>query len=303
MPAVSIILPTFDRLGYLRETVAAVFAQSFTDWELIIGDDGSDEPTRAYLRGLGADPRVRTLWLDHAGSPAAARNAALRVARGEYVAFLDSDDLWEPDKISRQLAALRTPPGFAWCYTGFTRIDAAGVVLADEVARRWSPYTGAIFEHILRGEASIRTPSVLAARTLIEAAGAFDETIRACEDFDLWLRLALRAEVVLVDAPLVRVRVAAGSYSEQWEHVLIDQVRSIEKLQTIAEARWRGALRRQRARHSIALAREYAARGRHAAMLSTLAHTMPYAWPYPHSWFGALKALLQPLRSRRGLPS
>ena len=101
MPVVSIILPTFNRAAYLRETVASVFAQSWTDWELIISDDGSDEATRAFIHTLEADERVRVVWSPHSGIPAVTRNSALRVARGEYVAFLDADDLWDPAKLAR----------------------------------------------------------------------------------------------------------------------------------------------------------------------------------------------------------
>ncbi len=116
--SVSIILPTFGRLEYLRATVASVYRQTLQDWELIIADDGSDAETRAYLRTLEADSRVRLLWLTHTGIPAVVRNGALREARGEYVAFLDSDDLWAPEKLSRQVAMLRSRPLCGWCYNG-----------------------------------------------------------------------------------------------------------------------------------------------------------------------------------------
>src|SRR5580698_5420059 len=116
-PVVSIILPTFERLQYLRATVASVYRQTVQDWELIVADDGSETETRAYLRTLEADSRVKLLWLEHTGIPAIVRNAALHAARGEYVAFLDSDDLWTPEKLSQQLALLRSRPGCGWCYT------------------------------------------------------------------------------------------------------------------------------------------------------------------------------------------
>ncbi|HYM28419.1 MAG TPA: glycosyltransferase family 2 protein, partial [Steroidobacteraceae bacterium] len=82
-------MPTFDRLQFLPPAIGSVFAQTLTDWELIIADDGSGEDTRAYLRSL-TDPRVRVLWMAHSGRPGVMLNAALRAARGEYVAFLDS---------------------------------------------------------------------------------------------------------------------------------------------------------------------------------------------------------------------
>jgi glycosyltransferase involved in cell wall biosynthesis len=91
-PFVSVVLPTFNRLGFLRQAVDCVFAQTFTDWELIIADDGSDEITRRYLCSLECNTSVSVLLLAHSGCPAKVRNAALRAARGTYVAFLDSYD-------------------------------------------------------------------------------------------------------------------------------------------------------------------------------------------------------------------
>ena len=176
-PLVSIILPTFGRLEYLRPTVASVYRQTLRDWELIVADDGSDAETRGYLRTLETDSRVTLLWLAHTGSPAIVRNAALRVARGEYVAFLDSDDLWAPEKLSRQVALLRSRPMCGWCYTAVSHIDGGGQTLTEPVFGPWLPCDGAVFERLVTGPVVIRTPSVLAARELVARAGGFDETI------------------------------------------------------------------------------------------------------------------------------
>ena len=92
MPGVSVILPAFDRLVFLEAAVDSVLAQTYADWELVIADDGSAPQTRAYLQGVH-DARVRILWLAHCGNPGRVRNAALAVATGRYVAFLDSEDV------------------------------------------------------------------------------------------------------------------------------------------------------------------------------------------------------------------
>src|SRR5471030_100631 len=138
-PVVSIILPTFNRLRFLRPAVDSVLAQTFADWQLIIADDGSDEATRRYLRALDRHGRVSLIWLAHSGIPAIVRNAALRQARGDYVAFMDSDDLWSPEKLQRQLESLQQRPGCRWSYTAFSQIDEFGVPLAEEATRRWVP--------------------------------------------------------------------------------------------------------------------------------------------------------------------
>ena len=132
---ISIILPTFNRLEYLRLTLESVFAQTFEDWELIVADDGSDVATREYLGALAGAHRIKRVWLSHTGNPAAVRNAALREARGDYVAFLDSDDLWAPRKLESQMALLRQRRGRQWSYTAFTRVDRRGVPLPEESGR------------------------------------------------------------------------------------------------------------------------------------------------------------------------
>src|ERR1700722_1926163 len=124
-PAVSIILPTFDRLAFLPAAIASAFAQTFTDWELIVADDGSSADTRTYLKTLNDPPQVKVLWLSHSGKPAVVRNAALREARGEFVAFLDSDDIWLPKKLETQIASLRRHAQRKWSYTRFVLVGEA----------------------------------------------------------------------------------------------------------------------------------------------------------------------------------
>src|SRR5262245_25447599 len=136
MPAVSVILPTFNRPKYLRAAIESVFNQTFADWELIVADDGSGEETRSYLLGL-AQTRVRTLWLPHTGNPSRVRNAAIKVAGGRYLAFLDSDDVWAPAKLTRQMAALEAHPDRLWSYTGCDRIDEDGRPLGGAGSDAW----------------------------------------------------------------------------------------------------------------------------------------------------------------------
>src|SRR5689334_2783621 len=124
-PLVSVVIPTYNRLAFLREAVDSVLAQTFRDWELIIADDGSTDGTPEAMARL-ADPRVRVISLEHSGNPGRVRNAAIALARGRYVAFLDSDDWWEREKLSLQVEALRTRPSCLWSYTGIRRVDEYG---------------------------------------------------------------------------------------------------------------------------------------------------------------------------------
>lgn len=292
-PLVSIILPTFGRLRYLRPTVDSVYSQTLHDWELIIADDGSDEETQTYLRTLGTDSRVKLVWLTHTGVPAIVRNAALREACGKYVAFLDSDDLWSPEKLARQVATLRSRPGCGWCYTALSHIDGSGQPLIEPVFGAWLPFEGAVFERLVTGPVAIRTPSVLATRELIVQTGAFDETIRSGEDYDLWLRLALASEVALLDEPLVHVRRHDANHSRDWELAFAGRDHSLTKLQGRVGDHRRALLRAERIRNAMTLAATHASLGNRARALRALYRALPYSWNSPLWWLALVKAPLR----------
>ena len=294
VPSISIVIPTYGRVQLLREALASVHAQTLADWELIIADDGSDQETRSYLHAVEAEGRARLIWLSHTGNPAIVRNAAVRVAIGKFVAFLDSDDLWLPRKLSTQLEALRAHPDCGWSYTAFTNVDAGGRPLSADAARAWVPYQGAIFEQVVKGEASIRTPSVVALRELVAQAGGFDEAVRSGEDYDLWMRLALRSRVVVVNEPLVRVRHHDRHHSEDWESALIGRDHSLRKMQSVAEPRWRPLLAKQRATNSLNRAATHLRLKHYAAAGAVLRAGLPLYWRYPRSWLGLAKAAARP---------
>lgn len=205
MPTVSVILPTFNRTKFLRAAIESVYAQTYLDWELIIADDGSGEDTRTYLRSI-TTPQVRTIYLEHSGNPSRVRNSAIAAAKGRYLAFLDSDDVWSPSKLEAQIKALRDYPERHWSYTACDRIDESGQPLINERLRALVLQEGWIFESLLKLEISIAMPTVVAARDLVEKVGGFDEQQRFGEFHDLVLRLALRSQVVVLRESLCSVR-------------------------------------------------------------------------------------------------
>jgi len=294
-PAVSILMPTFDRPQFLAATLASVFAQTLGDWELIIADDGSAEETRRYLGAL-SDPRVRVLWLTHSGRPAVALNAALRAARGEYVAFLDSDDLWLPRKLETQLAALRGNPQRRWSCTAFNLIDADG---APRPGRSTCPaFAGRVRERLLT-DVVIAMPTVIAARSLLREVGPLDEELTMCYDDELWLRLAAASELDGIDEPLTLVRrhgMHGGSDILAWG----DRRRVVEKALRAApgDGPFVAMLREQRALLSAGLARSHVLYGRRRDALHTLAASAPYSWRYRRWWRPALGAAARALTPR-----
>ncbi len=204
-PVVSIILPTYNRLEYLKEAVESVRAQTFTSWELIVVDDGSTDASVAWIEALG-DARVTVLAHDHTANKSRLRNAGLARARAEWIAFIDSDDRWLPQKLERQLVFHAANRGVRWSYTGRVMIDADGNLMPAVLFKPWMPHSGRILERVLSLDANIALPSVMAERALLNEVDGFDEARGSAEDYDLWVRLAERCECGVLDDPLLEVR-------------------------------------------------------------------------------------------------
>ena len=283
-PAVSIVLPTFNRLKFLRKAVDSIFEQSFLDWELIIADDGSDSETAAFLATLVNPPRVRLLRLQHTGNPSAARNAALREARGKYIAFLDSDDLWLPQKLERQLRAMAADPVRRWCYTALSRVDADGNLLPSEAARRRVLHGGAVLEKLLTLEIAVATPCVIAERALIQQAGGFDEEQKYFEEYDLWQRLSLISDVIALEEPLALVRNHQEHYSNDRVGVCIARLRLLNKLPLPESETYHMILRLERAKTAASLAAAYANNGQLRDTFKMLWRSRECAWQGRQWW-------------------
>jgi hypothetical protein len=300
-PSVSVILPTFNRLKYLRCAIESVFAQTLADWELVIADDGSEEEVRAYLRRLRSEPRVSVIWLPHSGNPAAVRNCAMRRARGDYFAFLDSDDEWLPAKLERQVAALRASAGRRWSYTGSVIIDANGEPCAPAVVPR--PHRGAILELLLQHQVSIWTPTVVVERRLVMEVGGFDERLLLFEDCDLWVRLGCRSEIDLVDEPLARVRRSHDQHHGEADHgdaMRAGRHRTLEKVRRLKTSpRVHSLVERLFAHSTLEQASLRADADRPAAAMILL-RGCAASWRCMQWWTGLARLLLK-LAAPRGL--
>jgi glycosyltransferase involved in cell wall biosynthesis len=297
-PIVSIVMPTFNRLQFLPATVESVFAQTVQEWELIVADDGSDQDVLDYLTTLQSDERVRILRLRHSGNPGKSRNAGIAVARAALVAFHDSDDLWQPHKLERQIARLRAEPECGWNYTGFIIVDAEGVPLPSERNRPWTPHRGQIFKETVRGTASIRTPAVVASTNLVREVGGFDEAMDCAEDYDLWIRLALRSPASVIDEPLVRVRRHAGNDNREVSRAYVARDYSLCKLARQLGGAQRALLAEERSRNALAQAAETAARGGRWRALAPVGKSLSFSWRYPRWWYGAARAVARACLAR-----
>ena len=204
-PTVSVIIPTFNRWPLVGDAIDSVLAQSYGDFEVIVVDDGSTDDTVKQLSRFGS--RLRVLRQPNRGV-SAARNLAARHARGNYLAFLDSDDLWLTEKLAIQTAFMEQNPAVRICQT--EEIWIRNGVRVNPKAKHRKP-SGNIFIPSL--ELCLVSPSaVMLTRKLFERVGGFDESLPVCEDYDLWLRIAVDQPFSLIDAALVIKR---GGHADQ----------------------------------------------------------------------------------------
>lgn len=213
---VSVVVPAFDSARTLREALESVWQQDYEPLEVLVVDDASRDGTPELLREL-ARPDLRVLRFQENRGPAAARNAALRVARGLYVAFLDADDAWLPGKLRSQVEAIESDPSVVLvsCDSRYEHLD--GEPIRRSHAAR-PPACGEDAWKTLLAYNFAPTPTVLAKRSDLLAAGGFDESLDFGEDLDLWIRLALRGKVVVLDELLVRIREWHGSLTRRKGH-------------------------------------------------------------------------------------
>lgn len=204
-PFVSVILPTYNRYARVGRAIDSVLSQTYSHYELIVVDDGSTDNTPALLRRYGN--RINIIRQKNRGV-SAARNAGIRSASGDLIALLDSDDYWLPKKLAVQIAFFLSQPDALICQTEEVWIRN-GKRLNPK--KRHQKFSGMIFEKTL--PLCLVSPSaVMIRKSLFKEVGLFDETMPACEDYDLWLRITWKYPVHLIDTPLI---VKQGGHADQ----------------------------------------------------------------------------------------
>jgi glycosyltransferase involved in cell wall biosynthesis len=220
-PLVSVIVPVFDRAGCLGRALASALAQGYRPLELVVIDDGSTDATASVIdewRALAAHAEHGAvnfvgLHQDNLGV-SAARNAGIRAAHGEWIALLDSDDEWRPEKLARQMAHFAEHPGLRIGQTGEIWIRRGQRVNAPERLRKAA---GDLFAASL-DHCAISPSAAVMRRDLLDEVGLFDESYPACEDYELWLRIACWHAVGLLDEPLL---VKYGGHEDQLSTTVI----------------------------------------------------------------------------------
>lgn len=240
-PAVSVVIPAYNAAWCVRTAVDSVLAQSCRDFEVIVVDDGSTDDTARVLASYGE--RIRVVTKPNGGL-SSARNAGIDAARGTFVAFLDADDRWFPDKLARQLALMAQRPTLAFCSTAARVEDPDGRAINEwRCIHCDQPTLEAIFgaNAFVAGSGS----AVLARREALTRAGPFDESLRSLEDIDMWMRLAAIGEYACVDEPLAVILRHPDSMSRNLDVMREAAIRVMRQNRHLLPHDKRGAFWRQ----------------------------------------------------------
>jgi glycosyltransferase involved in cell wall biosynthesis len=211
-PLISVIIPTYNRLTQLQEALLSVKAQDYKNFEIIVVDDGSTDGTAAWL----GEQQVSSLIIRHTGFPGLVRNKGARLAKGEYLCFLDSDDVWKEQKLTRQVDFFRHHPQIVVCHTReiWKRNGKIISQVSQDHARQGNIFPDALKKCIIGPSTVMILPSVFF------NLGAFREDLEIAEDYELWLRLTARFEIGYIEEPLVEKRAGhGGELSGKYGHI------------------------------------------------------------------------------------
>jgi glycosyltransferase involved in cell wall biosynthesis len=228
-PRVSVIVPAYNAAVYLPYAIDSVLAQTYSDWEIVIVDDGSSDHTRALVDSYRPklQDRLQYIHQPNRGLPAA-RNAGIRAARGEFIALLDADDVWLPHRLERGVPIMDADPNAGLVHARVVRINAQGTITGQlKVEPKYM--SGRIARHIYTRRAHVVCPTVLFRNSCLQTAGWFDEAMQATEDRDLWFRIALRYKVAYIDEVLAYYRLSPSSMTSNLDRLLKGQLYFVAK--------------------------------------------------------------------------
>lgn len=264
-PLVTVVMPTFNRGELLAEAVRSVIAQTYQHWELILVDDGSTDGSIAPLEALD-EPRLRIVRQPHCGRVARLRNLGAAAGSGDYIAFLDSDDLWLPRRLERQFAGL-AGSGAAWCCSNAGVIDRSGKRIPLKHGR-FEAASGRIARALLLEETAAFVITLLVPRSLFDRVGGFDEQFLRYEDLDLAVRLAETADAIALGDVLALNREHSGRMTRHIGFAHEQAALVYEKaLKRGVDPDLAPLLRKRRAAHLTGAARERLERGNIGASL------------------------------------
>lgn len=207
-PLISVVIPAYNCEKTIQATLNSVCQQTYTALEIIVINDGSTDDTLGILNAF-QDSRLKVLTYDNSGA-SISRNRGISAANGDFIAFVDADDIWLPDKLAEQLAALQQASQSAVAYSWTNYIDEAGKFLRSGYHCR---YSGNVYQRLLKGSFLESGSNPLIRRIALKTVGGFDESLKTCEDWELWIRLASHYEFAMVPQVHVNYRITTSSKS------------------------------------------------------------------------------------------
>ncbi len=226
---ISVIVPTYNCARFLPESLGSVLSQTYDFYETIVVDDGSTDNTKAVLNPFMQ--KIKYIHLEQNRGLPAARNAGIQSAQGKYIAFLDADDLWLPEKLQTDRESFNKYPDVGMVYSRHINIDEKGYALGD--GRRKRLPSGNIFIRLFSEQNFIISSSVVVRKDVFETTGLFDEQLFNCQDWDMWLRIAFYFKVAGINKPMVKYRHNPRSLSKNRDNVLKYQKQVIDKTYTV----------------------------------------------------------------------
>jgi len=279
-PTVSVVIPAYNAEGFIAETLDSVLAQTFQDYEVVVVDDGSVDDTRGVVESYD-EPRFRYIRQENGGA-SRARNRGIASSSGEFIAFLDSDDLWVPEKLERQVEVFRRNPSLGLVSTLHDAYSpATGERETSGLRKRERLFSGPSVVHNIVAWSGLATPTVMVPRWVLDEVGVFDPELRSGEDDNLWVRITARHPAELVDEVLVHCRLREGSLSTDHSIMFHDVLKSLDQLMADREIapRVRDAVPIRRARVLWNRGYHHFAAGRvHQARKSFLASLRVRPW-------------------------
>jgi glycosyltransferase involved in cell wall biosynthesis len=222
-PLVSIVIPNYNHAKYLSEAIQSVLGQTYRNFEIIVIDDGSTDNSREVVIQFGN--QIRYIWQENRGL-SAARNTGIHVAKGEFIGVLDADDMYEPDFLNTLVAILQANPDADAVYCGFQFVDMTNNLLPQVGV--WEIPSDHFYDKLVDGNFLV-PPCMLIRRHCYQDVGSFDESLRACEDWDMWLRIGGRYNVIGTAKILIRYRILPGSMSSDPIRMLNNRLAVIDK--------------------------------------------------------------------------
>ena len=234
-PLVSVIIPCYNGEKFISEAIESVLNQTYQNFEIIVVDDGSTDSSKSVIEPFLKDPRIKLIEHGQNMGIPVARNTGIKMSKGEFVAFLDQDDLWLPEKLERQIALFEhSPPDVGLVFSNINTVDSDGVIKEYKSMRHIPSHINelapqevlkAVFLHNF-----IPMITVLVRRACFDTVGLLDESLKGgCDDYDFCLRLAAKYKVKYLDVPLALHRIHEANYSNM-ERFFRDDMRIVDKI-------------------------------------------------------------------------